>query len=75
MPYINIKIARDGIDAEKKRQLIVGATALLRDVLNKDPATVVVVIEEIDTDNWGFAGESVTERRRRAALPASDEPR
>lgn len=64
MPYVNIKIT-DPTTAEKKAELIKGVTNLLRDVLGKNPATTVVVIEELSTDNWGIGGESVTTRRSR----------
>lgn len=65
MPYVNIKITREGVTAKQKEQLIRGATQLLVDVLGKNPKTTVVVIDEVDTDNWGIAGESVTTRRQR----------
>ena len=65
MPYVNIKITRDGATAAQKAQLIAGATGLLQDVLGKNPATTVVVIDEVETDNWGIGGESVTVRRQR----------
>lgn len=64
MPYVNIKIAREGATAAQKAQLIRGATQLLVDVLGKNPDTTVVVIDEVDTDNWGIGGESVTVRRK-----------
>jgi 4-oxalocrotonate tautomerase len=64
MPYVNIKITREGATAEQKAALIRGATQLLVDVLGKNPATTVVVIDEVDTDNWGIGGESITVRRR-----------
>lgn len=67
MPYVNIKITREGATAEQKADLIKGVTELLRDRLGKNPATTVVVIEEVDTDNWGIGGESVTVRRRRGS--------
>ncbi|WP_415903012.1 2-hydroxymuconate tautomerase family protein [Neptuniibacter sp. QD29_5] len=63
MPYVNIKITDEGVTADQKKQLIEGATQLLVDVLNKNPATTVVVIDEVNTDNWGVAGEVITERR------------
>jgi len=63
MPFVNIKITREGATKEQKEKLIRGATQLLMDVLGKNPATTVVVIEEVDTDNWGVGGESVTTRR------------
>ena len=64
MPYVNIKITREGATPEQKAALIKGATQLLVDVLGKNPATTVVVIDEVDTDNWGIGGESVTVRRK-----------
>lgn len=63
MPYVNIKITNEGVTAEQKQALIKGATQLLVDVLGKNPATTVVVIDEVETDNWGIGGESVTNRR------------
>jgi 4-oxalocrotonate tautomerase len=71
MPYVHIQITREGATAEQKAELIRGATELLVRVLNKDPATTFVVIEDVDTDNWGVGGESVTTLRRRAKEEAS----
>ncbi|NCC27284.1 MAG: 4-oxalocrotonate tautomerase family protein [Gammaproteobacteria bacterium] len=65
MPYVNIKITREGATAEQKAALIQGVTQLLVDVLGKNPQTTMVVIDEVETDNWGIGGESVTLRRRR----------
>lgn len=64
MPFVNIKITRDGATTEQKRQLIAGVTQLLVDVMGKNPATTTVIIDEVDTDNWGLGGESVTELRK-----------
>lgn len=64
MPFVNIKITKDGATAEQKATLIRGVTDLLVDTLDKNPATTVVVIEEVETDNWGIGGLSVTERRK-----------
>ncbi len=54
------------VTAEQKELLIRETTAMLERVLNKAPQTTHVVIDEIDTDNWGFGGESVTLYRRHA---------
>jgi 4-oxalocrotonate tautomerase len=66
MPYVKIQITREGATREQKAQLIRGATDLLVDVLHKNPATTFVVIEEVETDHWGIAGETVTVLRERA---------
>jgi len=65
MPYINIRITDENVTKEQKTKLIDGATQLLVDVLGKNPATTVVVIDEVNTDNWGIGGECVTELRKR----------
>ena len=66
MPYVNIRVTRENgtPTAEQKEELIKGATELVVRVLGKNPATTVVVIDEVDTDNWGVGGETVTRRRR-----------
>ena len=64
MPYVNIKITREGATKEQKAQLIAGVTRLLKEVLGKNPATTCVTIEEVDTDNWGIGGIPVTELRK-----------
>ena len=67
MPYVNIKVT-GGSEAptrEQKAELIKGTTELLARVLNKNPATTVVIIEEVEMDNWGIAGETVTVRRQK----------
>ena len=53
MPYVNIKVTKEGV------------TDLLQNMLGKSPATTVVVVDEIDTDNWGVAGERATIFRRK----------
>ena len=64
MPYINIRITDGNVSAEKKAELIKGATQLMVDVLGKNPNTTFVVIDEVNTDNWGIGGEPVTLRRK-----------
>ncbi len=68
MPYVNIKITREGnVTAEQKAALIEGVTELLVRVLGKSPATTVVVIDEVELENWGIGGLPVEEYRRRSA--------
>lgn len=60
MPYVNIKITREGATPAQKAELIAGTTELLARVLHKNPATTFVVIDEVDTENWGVGGVPVT---------------
>jgi 4-oxalocrotonate tautomerase len=66
MPYVSIRLTDEGATPAQKARLIAGVTDLLVDVLGKNPATTIVVIDEVPTDNWGIAGETVTLRRARA---------
>jgi 4-oxalocrotonate tautomerase len=64
MPYVNIKVTREGVTAAQKAALIKGVTDLLVDVLDKNPATTFVVIDEVEMEDWGVAGLPVEEYRR-----------
>lgn len=66
MPYVNIKITKEGnVTKEQKAALIKGATDLLVNVLHKNPASTVVVIDEVDLDNWGLGGDPILVARER----------
>ena len=65
MPSVNIKIIGEGASAAQKAELIKGVTWLLQDVLGKNPAITEVVIDEVETDNWGMCGDTVAVRRLR----------
>lgn len=71
MPYVNIRITREGASPEQKAELIGGVTELLQRVLGKNPATTVVTIDEVDTDNWGIGGRPVLDYR---AAQSAKEP-
>lgn len=64
MPYVNIRITREGATAEQKAALISGVTQLLQETLGKNPATTVVVIDEVEMDNWGVGGLPVEDFRK-----------
>ncbi len=64
MPYINIKVTDENVTKEQKAQLVAGATRLVVDVLNKNPETTHVVIDEINVDNWGVKGELYSELKK-----------
>ncbi|WP_363798948.1 2-hydroxymuconate tautomerase family protein [Lysobacter firmicutimachus] len=70
MPYILIQATRDGLDAPRKAELIRRATQMMVDVLDKDPATTFVVVDEVEADNWGIGGHPVSARRAERAASA-----
>lgn len=70
MPYVNIRITREGATPGQKAELIAGVTELLQRILGKNPATTVVTIDEVDLDNWGIGGLPVTEFRASQAAKA-----
>lgn len=64
MPYINVKITNEAVTNDQKKAIIKGCTQLMVDVLDKNPQTTFVVIDEINTDNWGIGFNQVTELRK-----------
>ncbi|MBX3314809.1 MAG: 4-oxalocrotonate tautomerase family protein [Actinobacteria bacterium] len=64
MPYVNVRITREGTTPDQKRRIIAGVTQLLVDVLDKEPATTFVVIDEVELPDWGVGGLPVEEYRR-----------
>ena len=67
MPFVPVRITRDGVTTEQKAQVIAEITETLERVLNKRPDLTHIVIEEVDTDNWGYAGITTTQYRKQLA--------
>lgn len=67
MPYVNIKITREGATPAQKAELIAGVTDLLQRVLDKNPATTFVVIDEVALEDWGIGGLPVQDYRAKVA--------
>lgn len=66
MPYINVKITKSGVTADKKRRIVEEMTQTLVTVLDKKPEHIHIVIDEIDEENWGYAGMLTTEYRKKS---------
>ena len=65
MPYINVKITKDAATTvEQKKQIVDEMTQTLVRVLGKKPEHIHIVIDEIEPENWGFAGMLTTEFRQ-----------
>lgn len=71
MPYVNIKVTREGTapgasstTPEQKAALIKGVSELLLDVLGKPLNSTFVVIDEVELESWGVGGVTVPEYRR-----------
>ncbi|RTI71497.1 2-hydroxymuconate tautomerase family protein [Campylobacter jejuni] len=66
MPFVNIRITKENgkPTLKQKQELIEGVTDLLAKVLNKNKASTVVIIDEIEMDNYGLGGKTITEVRK-----------
>jgi 4-oxalocrotonate tautomerase len=67
MPFVNIKITREAtaVTPEQKAKVIEGVTDVIEKELGRNRATTIVIIEEVDTDNYGIGGVSVTQIRKK----------
>lgn len=65
MPYVNVRVTKDGATLDQKREIIERITRTLVDVLGKKPEHIHIIIDEVEPENWGFAGLLTTEYRER----------
>jgi len=77
MPYVNIKVTREGTapgasatTPEQKKALIKGVSDLLFKVMGKPHSSTFVVIDEVDLENWGVGGVTTPEYRQQQAEQA-----
>ncbi len=64
MPYVNVRITKDGVTAAQKKRIVEEITQTLVKVLNKKPEHTHIIIDEVEPENWGYAGMLTTEFRR-----------
>ena len=72
MPYVKVEIAKGIANVEQKRAVIRGMTDVLVRELGRNPEYIFVVIDEIDTDNWGRKGQTLTELWQAPPAPPKD---
>ena len=66
MPYINVRITKDGVTTAQKKQIVEEMTQTLISVLSKKPEHIHIIIDEVEPENWGFAGRLTTEYRKQS---------
>jgi len=64
MPYVSVRITRDGVTVEQKKQVVEQITRTLVEILGKRPEHIHVIIDEVEPENWGFAGMLTTDYRK-----------
>lgn len=64
MPYISVRITKDGVSADQKKQIVEQMTQTLVSVLGKKPEHIHIIIDEVEPENWGFAGTLTAEERK-----------
>ncbi len=65
MPFVNVKITKDGATREQKAQIVAEITDTLVRVLGKKPEHTHIVIDEVELENWGFTGILTDEFRKK----------
>ncbi|PLX69580.1 MAG: tautomerase [Denitrovibrio sp.] len=67
MPILNLTMTKEegGATKEQKAKLIEGFTKVFVDVIGRGEKTMVVTIQELDTDDYGIGGEQITEIRKK----------
>jgi 4-oxalocrotonate tautomerase len=73
LPYVKVEIAKGIASVDQKKAVIKGMTDVLVKELGRNPEYISVVIEEIDTDNWGRKGQSLTELWQQSLAKPGDQ--
>ncbi|MDW3204280.1 MAG: 4-oxalocrotonate tautomerase family protein [Alphaproteobacteria bacterium] len=55
MPYVNVQITA-GVTRQQKSEMVRQITDTLVTVLNKSPEHIHIVLQEIEEQDWGYAG-------------------
>ncbi|MFB4163845.1 4-oxalocrotonate tautomerase family protein [Alteribacillus sp. JSM 102045] len=58
MPYLNVQILK-GASTEQKEEVIDGVTKVIKEVLGSKPESTFVVIQEVDSEDWGVGGRTI----------------
>lgn len=71
MPFVTVQLTREGTEPgtdrmtpAQKAAIFHGMSQVLLDVLGKPPEWTWVVIQEVDTEDWGWGGKPVLEYRK-----------
>ena len=64
MPYVNVRITKDGVTSAQKAQIVAEITQTLQRVLGKRPDQTHIIIDEIELENWGYSGMLTSEYRK-----------
>jgi len=64
VPFVNVRITKDGVTREQKATIVREITETLQRVLHKRPEHTHIVIDEVELDNWGYAGQLTSELRK-----------
>jgi 4-oxalocrotonate tautomerase len=61
MPFANLKVPAETLDAEQKKQLVERATQLFVDLYGERArATTLVLVEDVTDGGWGVGGQVLT---------------
>ena len=70
MPYVNLQMTK-GATRAQKAEIVKAFTDTLVRVLGKNPENTHIVIQEIEREDWGHAGELVADKAALDKAPAS----
>jgi 4-oxalocrotonate tautomerase len=59
MPFVNVKLVKQQVDAMQKQALVDGLMDIVVNIMHRDPQLTVITIDELDQTNWMIGGKPI----------------
>jgi len=56
MPFVNLKIVKNQVTLEKRKELIKGLTDLIVNIMGRERELTVITVDELEASQWAIGG-------------------
>ena len=56
MPFVNLKIVKNQVTLEKRKELINGLTDLIVNIMGRERELTVITVDELEASQWAIGG-------------------
>ena len=59
MPFVNLKLVKNQVSLEQKKEIISGLTDLIVNIMGREKELTVITVDEIEGSQWAIGGVTV----------------
>ena len=60
MPFVNVKVVKNQITEDRKKDIFKGLTNLINEVMGRDKTLTTIVMDEIEPTSWAINGTAIS---------------